>query len=452
MATVGTANDRAVETTVSVWRELLGGYTGCNLAARLWDGTVWESQPGEPANFTLVFHHAGSLRKMFTPPSELAMAEAYIYDDIDIEGDIESIFPLAEYLQNKPWGAAERLRFLKHLHSLPGEGPERSGRQPAILLGRPHSRDRDRQAVTYHYDTSNDFFRLWLDTDMVYSCAYFAAPDDDLDLAQQGKLDYICRKLRLNRGEHLLDIGCGWGGLAMHAARGYGVNVSGITLSQPQADLANERIRQAGLSGQCRVEVRDYREIDEPGSFDKLVSVGMFEHVGESELPAYFAQAWRLLRPGGVFLNHGIASNATEPPSSSPSFSDKYVFPDGELLPIHTTLRAAESTGFEVRDVESLREHYALTLRHWVRRLEARHAEACQFTDEATYRVWRLFMSGSAYRFQTGRLNVYQALLLKSNKGTSGLPLTRADWYDVQDQEVAAKSGSNSGGTIHHNN
>jgi len=178
------------------------------------------------------------------------------------------------------------------------------------------------------------------------------------------------------------------------------------------------------------VEVRDYRQVDEPAGYDALVSVGMFEHVGAALLPAYFAQAWHLLRPGGVFLNHGIANTATEPPRRGPSFSDVYVFPDGELVPISTTLRAAEAAGFEVRDVESLREHYMLTLRHWVRRLEAHHDQALQFVDEPTYRVWRLFMSASAHGFNAGRLNIYQSLLLKPGAGgQSGLPLTRADWY-----------------------
>lgn len=431
MPAVATTLEHAVETTLSVWKELLEGYCGGNSVVRLWDGTVWESQPGEAASFTLVLQHAGSLRRMFTPPTELMMAEAYIYNDIDILGDIESVFPLAEYLRNKSWSIAERLRFLRELRSLPNRGSMHIGRQAAAVLGRLHSKARDRQAVTYHYNTSNEFFRLWLDSNMVYSCAYFAVPEDDLDKAQTQKMDHICRKLRLQPGDRLLDIGCGWGGLAIHAAREYNVNVLGITLSQPQAELANARIQHARLSGQCRVEVCDYRDIDGPGSFDKLVSVGMFEHVGAVQLPEYFSQAFRLLRPGGVFLNHGITCNANELPSSEPTFSDKYVFPDGELLPIHTIMQIAESAGFEVRDVESLREHYALTLRQWVRRLEARHDEACRFTDEATYRVWRLFMSGSARGFQTGRLNVHQTLLSKSNKGMSGLPLTRADWYNL---------------------
>jgi cyclopropane-fatty-acyl-phospholipid synthase len=259
--------------------------------------------------------------------------------------------------------------------------------------------------VTYHYNVSNDFYALWLDKWMVYSCAYFATPEEDLNTARQRKLDYICRKLRLRPGERLLDIGCGWGGLIMHAAHNYGVGAFGITLSQPQAELAAQRIRQAGLADRCRVEVCDYREIDAPGQYDKLVSVGMFEHVGKAKLPEYFARAWRLLRPGGVFLNQGIAYRPAQvvkrgpswPHLSSPTFINRYVFPDGELVPISTTLQAAEMSGFEVRDVESLREHYALTLQHWVRRLEAQHDAARRITSEVIYRIWRLYMAGAAY-------------------------------------------------------
>jgi cyclopropane-fatty-acyl-phospholipid synthase len=365
---------------------------------------------------------------MFWPPNELTLGEAYIYDDFDIEGEIEGAFAFADFLANRQWGISELLSHWKRLLSLPSEGRPRAGRQAAELSGARHSIERDRQAVTYHYDVSNDFYALWLGEKMVYSCAYFVTPDDDLDTAQERKLEYICRKLRLRRGERLLDIGCGWGGLVMHAARNYGAQALGITLSQPQAELANERIREAGLADRCRVEVCDYREIDEPGGYDKLVSVGMFEHVGEAMLPTYFKQAWRLLRPGGVFLNHGVACAHSRKGHRGSSFSDRYVFPDGELAPISATLRAAEASGFEVRDVESLREHYMLTLRHWRRRLEAHRDEVCRVADEVTYRIWRL-MCGSSYAFQIGRLNLYQALLAKPEGGRAGLPLTRADWY-----------------------
>jgi cyclopropane-fatty-acyl-phospholipid synthase len=403
---------------------------------RLWDGTSWESEPGRPARFTLVLKHPGALRTMFlgsgwrpSAPSELAFGEAYVYDDLDVEGDIHAVFPVAEYLLAQRGSLAERARLALELLQLPAPAREYRGRRAARLHGGRHSQARDRAAVTYHYDTSNDFYALYLDAQMVYSCAYFQTPEDSLDTAQRQKLDYVCRKLRLRPGMRLLDVGCGWGALVMHAAREYGVEARGITLSQPQATLANERIRAAGLAGRCVVQIADYRALDEPAQYDALVSVGMAEHVGAAKLDEYFARVWRLLRPGGVFLNHAIGWNPMHRRDRGPSFVDRYVFPDGELLPINTMLRAAETNGFEVRDVESLREHYALTLRHWVRRLEAAHAAAVAATDEATYRVWRAYMAGSAHGFETGRLNVYQSLLAKPAGGRSSLPLTRADWY-----------------------
>ena len=415
--------------TLHLLDELIAGASAETVGARLWDGTRWPDGSVRPA--TLVLRRPGALRAMFLPGTELALAEAYLYDDVDIEGDVESVFDLADTIARATAGWRRKLRAARDLLRLPAAVGERQTRRgPARLSGRLHSLERDRQAVTFHYDVSNDFYALWLDRRMVYSCAYFASPDEDLETAQARKLDYICRKLRLQPGQRLLDIGCGWGGLAIHAAQHYGVDATGITLSRPQADLANQRIAAAGLAARCRVLVQDYRQVGAPAGYDALVSVGMFEHVGATLLPPYFAQAWRLLRPGGVFLNHGMASRATDKPQHGPSFSTAYVFPDGELVPINVTVRAAEESGFEVRDVESLREHYALTLRHWVRRLEAHHDDALQCVDEPTYRVWRLFMSGSAHGFTHRRLNIYQVLLAKPDAGgRSGLPLTRTDWY-----------------------
>jgi len=418
-----------VQITRSLLEEVLDGGARETVGVRLWDGTRWPDD--RPRRVTLVLNHPGALRQMLLSGDEVALAEAYLYDDFDIEGEIEAIFPVADRLAERAKEAKWKLRLGRELLRLPRQKQRRDGRRgPARLRGRRHSIERDRQAIAYHYDVSNDFYALWLDRRMVYSCAYFVTPDDDLDTAQEQKLDYICRKLRLQPGQRLLDIGCGWGGLVIHAARHYGVQALGITLSRPQAEWANEHIAQAGLSDRCRVEVLDYREVDEPEGFDALVSVGMFEHVGEEMLETYFRRAWHLLRPGGLFLNHGIARRTSDPWSKGPSFTNTYVFPDGELVPISTTLRVAEAVRFEVRDVESLREHYAMTLRHWVQRLEAHHDQALQYVDEPTYRVWRLFMSGSAHGFTVGRLNVYQALLLKPGPGgESGLPLTRADLY-----------------------
>jgi cyclopropane-fatty-acyl-phospholipid synthase len=434
------SSDHARETTLEILDRVFGDYSGHGLEkgfeVRLWDGTVWPEETVESPAFTLVLNHPGALRQMFLPPSELNLGEAYIYGDFDVEGNLIAAFPLAEYFEQMDLGLGDKLGLAWKLRSLPNSTAPREGRQAAAVSGNRHSRPRDRQAISYHYDVSNDFYGLWLDRHMIYSCGYFVDPDEDIHTAQERKLDYICRKLRLEPGERLLDIGCGWGGLVTHAAEHYGAKALGITLSQPQVEFAKERIAEGGLQDRCRVEYLDYREVTPSsgpgqGPFDKLVSVGMFEHVGEAKMRTYFKQAWDVLRPEGVFLNHAIARPGWEPKTErEDTFSNRYVFPDGELTPISHSLRIAEELGFEVRDVESLREHYALTLRRWVRRLEQRHEEALKHVDEVTYRVWRLFMSGSVEGFESARLNVYQSLLVKPGPaGSSGLPLTRADWY-----------------------
>ncbi len=424
------AADGAATRALAIFRLLLHDYHPRDFAISFWDGSRWLPESGSP-RFTLKVRHPNALRRMLkTRTNDLSLSEAYISGDLDVEGDLEAAMPLANYLVGRTWPPLTVLRIGKNLLRMPRlDRLRRKNRQPAELSGELHSIERDRQAVTYHYNVSTDFYALWLDQQMVYSCAYFETADDDLDAAQARKLDYLCRKLRLCPGDRLLDIGCGWGALVIHAARKYGVDALGITLSKNQAVLANERIERAGLQKQCRVEVRDYREVNQTSGFEKIVSVGMVEHVGKSHLPLYFQHAWRLLRPGGVFLNHGIANRPIDPDPKGPSFKNRYVFPDGELVPINVTLRYAEETGFEVRDVESLREHYTLTLRHWARRLEMHRAETLQVVDEPTYRVWRLFLRGSAYGFAAGLLNVYQTLLVKPDGGRSGLPLSRADWY-----------------------
>lgn len=415
---------------LTILRSLLGDYHPRNFAVRLWDGREWPAETGLPV-FTLIFNHPRALRSLLqSRGSDLAISESYLRGELDFEGEIEAAMPLAKYLTDRHWPTSTALWIGWNGFRLSvNDGSKRNGQRPAILSGELHSIERDRQAITYHYDVSNDFYALWLDQRMVYSCAYFETNEEDLDTAQTRKLDYLCRKLRLRPGERLLDIGCGWGGLALYAARQYHVQVLGITLSQNQADLANQRIAQAGLQNQCWVELRDYRSLNELGGFDKLVSVGMFEHVGENKLPMYFQHAYELLRTGGMFLNNGIALRVSEPKPKGPNFMSRYVFPDGDLVPINATLRFAEAGGFEVRDVESLREHYALTLRHWARRLELHRGQALAAVGEPTYRVWRLFLRGSIYGFASGALNLYQALLIKPDQGRSGLPLTRNDWY-----------------------
>jgi cyclopropane-fatty-acyl-phospholipid synthase len=395
---------------------------------------------------------------MLLPPTELALSEAYLRDDFDIEGNIEAAAALGKIIAERIGSPVALARLMQragpHLMALPeppsepalpsadGQaGPRRGANLNVRLAGLRHSRRRDAVAVRSHYDVGNDFYALWLDRRMVYSCAYFKTGTETLDEAQEAKLELICRKLRLRAGETLLDIGCGWGGLAMYAAEHYGVNALGITLSVPQAELARERIRESGLGGRCRVEVLDYRDVPPSERFDKIVSVGMFEHVGRKNLPLYFEQTLRHLAPGGLFLNHGIVDLTAARPSSpadklaekmfrAGSFIEKYVFPDGELVSPGEVIRCAEGAGFETRDVESLREHYALTLRHWIRRLESRHDEASQMVGEATYRVWRLYMAGVAHGFASGMLGIVQTLFSKPREdGSTTLPWTREDLY-----------------------
>lgn len=412
--------------SIGFLNDLLAEYPKRDFQLVLWDGTVWGVQ--ERPRFTVVLRHPGALRAMFLNPSELALGEAYISDDFDIEGDVEAAFDLADYLLGQERGVWKNVELAEWLRKLPKSDHARTERRPAKLWGLVHSKNRDRQAISYHYDLPTEFYALWLDERMVYSCALFGTPADSLETAQERKLDYICRKLRLRRGDCLLDIGCGWGGLLMYAVTHYGVQAMGITLSAPQADLARQRIRESGLNDRCRVEVCDYRDLKPTRRYDKLVSVGMFEHVGEALLPQYFNRAWSLVRPGGVFLNHGIAYSATYR-RRGPSFTDRYFFPDGEMVPISTSLRAAEESGFEVRDVESLREHYGLTLHHWLKRLEAGADQVRNIVDDAAYRTWRMQMAGAAHAFRNGRLNLYQTLFAKPVRGNSGLPLTREDWY-----------------------
>lgn len=417
---------KTVAKVTAVLEELLGDYHPRDFAVELWDGTRWDPDPGQFCRFTWRINHPGALRAALRSDRQVALGEAYIYGGFDIEGDILAIFPLAEYLDEKHFRTSEKVRLATLLLGLPSADHVGGGKK---ISGRVHSKLRDRQAVSFHYDVSNDFYKLWLDSRMVYSCAYFNSAENSIDQAQAQKLDYICRKLRLQPGERLLDIGCGWGGLLVHAARNYGVDVTGITLSKEQMALVQERIAEAGLTTQCAVQLLDYRDAERLGQFEKVVSIGMVEHVGEDKLPEYFRAAFHLLKPGGAFLNHGIGRAGNRDIARDPTFTDVYVFPDAELVPISTMLQHAEKAGFEVRDLENLREHYFLTLSHWLRRLEDRQFEARRLIGELKYRIWRLYLAGSAYYFQSGKLDLYQSLLVKTNRGRSGLPLTRNDWY-----------------------
>ena len=411
---------------------------------RFWDGTVDRGANPNPP-YTLVLNRPAALRRMLLPPNELSIVESYIAGDVDIDGSMEAASNLGEAIGDRLRSPIAIAKLVRLVIGLPGQKEDdlADTRFPehARKLGPRHTPGRDAAAIQFHYDVGNNFYKLWLDRRMIYSCAYFRSPDDSLETAQEAKLDLVCRKLRLKPGERLLDIGCGWGGLIMHAAEHYGVDATGITLSENQASLARERIEKARLGDRCRVAIRDYRTLTEGDGYDKISSVGMVEHVGLSHLPVYFASAYRALKPGGLFMNHGIVSLGEARPRSAgerifrkfwraDAFIDKYVFPDGKLTATSDVVSAAEGVGFEVRDVESLREHYAMTLRHWVGSLEEKRDNAIALVGNHTFRVWRLYMAASAKAFTKAAINVLQTLLAKPDAGgRSNIPLTRDDLY-----------------------
>ncbi|HJP31653.1 MAG TPA: cyclopropane-fatty-acyl-phospholipid synthase family protein [Candidatus Latescibacteria bacterium] len=423
--------DDTLALVIFLLEEIFGDIEPRNFAVRLWDGSVWGSAAGASTAFTLVLQHPGALRRMLLKPTEENLARCFIRGDFDIEGDFEAVVPMSRALLAIPRSIWDKANLALRLLRLPDTATGHDDARAPDIGGASHSTSRDQQAVTHHYDVSNDFYKLWLDDRMVYSCACFTEQDNDLDRAQLRKLDMLCRKLRLQPGQRLLDIGCGWGGLLRHAVEQYGVEGVGITLSAPQADEANARFAAAGIADRCRAEILDYRDLADEG-FDAIVSVGMVEHVGGEHLDEYFAAAYRLLRPEGVFLLHGIGDLAGRPERKVRGFVRTYVFPDSDLPPITTVLGAAEVHDFEVRDVESLRENYTGTLRHWARRLEARRDEAVAEVGEETYRIWRLYLSGCAWWFERGYISVFQSLFVKrSATGTAGLPLNRFDWYEA---------------------
>jgi cyclopropane-fatty-acyl-phospholipid synthase len=342
-------------------------------------------------------------------PSLLSLAEAYIEGHADLEGDMREAIRSAEALSR----------------SAP------KARMDAALPRARHTRRDDREAIHHHYDVSNEFYALWLDPRMVYSCAYFRDEGDSLEAAQLQKLDHICRKLRLSPGERFLDIGCGWGALAMRAAEKYGADATGITLSENQFRLATERIRAAGLQDRCRVLLLDYRDTPGEGVYDKIASVGMFEHVGLENLPAYFGAVKRLLRERGLFLNHGITSSNVENRAvglGGGEFIGRYVFPRGELPHLHRAVHDMSAQELEVHDVECLRPHYAKTLGMWSANYERHLTQAVSASNERTARIWRLYLAGCAHAFEQGWVSIYQVLASRQGKpGRTALPLTR-DW------------------------
>ncbi|HEY3143092.1 MAG TPA: cyclopropane-fatty-acyl-phospholipid synthase family protein [Acidimicrobiales bacterium] len=386
-----------------------------------YDGSV-AGPPDPPA--TLEIRTPDALRRIVTAPGELGFARAYVAGDVEIIGDIFAVLALQERMPEiklEPRMVRKVVRELGGWHKV---RPLSAPPEEARLRGRRHSLARDRAAVSHHYDVSNRFYEMTLGPSLTYSCAVFHQPDDTLEQAQENKYQLISRKLGLSAGSRLLDVGCGWGSMVLHAAKTFGVKAVGITISRQQADLATQRVKEAGLAGQVEIRLQDYREIED-GPFDAISSIGMFEHVGEARLAEYFERLRRLLRPGGRLLNHGIGrrpgGRAALPRRS---FINRYVFPDGELHEVGRVVSSVQGAGFEVRHLESLREHYALTLRRWVANLENHWDAAVAEVGAARARVWRLYMAGSALNFSLGRSQIHQILAVPDNSdGESGLPL-----------------------------
>jgi cyclopropane-fatty-acyl-phospholipid synthase len=426
-------NFESIDTSLTrqLLSELLGDFPRRDFTVRLWDGSHWPDPTSDitPA-FTLVLNHPGSLRTMFGSASPLSMGEAFLGGAFDVEGDILVACELGDYLMRLQLGALAKLKLAIKLRTLPAMTASNGGRKRANLSGRIGSRQRMREAIAYHYDLPAEFWSSWLDSTLAYSCAYFKEPSDSLDQAQLNKLDYVCRKLYLKQGERLLDLGCGWGGLVMFAVQNYGVTAKGITLSRKQAEYGNRRIKQLGIEDKCEIDHLDFRDYETTEPYDKIASIGAVEHVPVAELKAFFAHAKRLLKPNGLFLNHGITASGIDKHPKGASFVDEYVFPDNGVTNVSRLLTAAEEGGFEVRDVECLREHYKRTCELWLHRIEKNQLAVAQHSNQSTARLFRLYVAAQTYYFTTGASSIHQMLLANSDSKPLDIPLTRKGWYE----------------------
>jgi cyclopropane-fatty-acyl-phospholipid synthase len=382
--------------------------------------------------FTLKIKDASVLRDLILFRDPVRLAEAYFDGSIEVDGDFNAALGLRHYLEQLKLPLRKKLNLALKVLLL---NKQQTSRPIQFSRNDELPRQNGKETIAFHYDISNEFYQLWLDKRMIYSCAYFEHSQQSLEQAQCNKLDHICRKLRLQAGEHFLDIGCGWGALVCWAASHYGVLAHGITLSQSQYEHARAQVIKQNLQDKVIIELRDYRELTQTAVYDKIASVGMFEHVGLKNLPTYFSIVNHLLKPNGLFLNHGITTNKSGwGRCVSSRFINRHVFPDGELEKVSTIQSLMEDADFEIADVEGLRPHYALTLRHWVHRLEQHYEDAVNLVGERNYRIWRLYLTGCALQFEQGQTGIYQILAVRKNNSFSPLPLTRRDLYEDRDR------------------
>jgi cyclopropane-fatty-acyl-phospholipid synthase len=406
-------------------------------SVRLWDGSVVPLGSHVTGPLTLTIATPGTIASILRRPTLDRIIRHYAKGDLGLEGG--TLVDFGRMVSEE--GARRRLKrigkldlakkllpFLRARADLPDRARDFSG----DAAGRQRVKDDNRDYIRFHYDVGNAFYRLFLDERMVYSCGYFTDWSNAIDQAQADKLDMVCRKLRLKPGDRFLDIGCGWGALVCHAAKTYGVTAHGITLSEEQLALARERIRAEGLQDRVSVEIRDYQDLS--GQYDKIASVGMYEHIGLKNIPTYFKTIRGILAPGGLFLNHAIARRASRRGRKFGTRPEhkailKYIFPGGALDDIGSSLQAMERAGFAVHDVEGWREHYALTTKLWCERLAARRDEAVALVGDETYRIWVGYLAGVSLAFERGSLLLFQTLVARSARGASGVPPTRVDLY-----------------------
>lgn len=396
------------ERRLDSWVEQVRSHSALPLQLDLWNGKRLHFGQDKPQVIVRIPHV--SALKYFFKPSLASLGDAYVNGKIEVEGKARAVIAIANAL------AARTLKV--------------EGKFGRVLHTFSHDKKDDAEAIQYHYDVSNEFYGLWLDKNMVYSCAYFENGDESLDDAQTKKIDHILTKIRIRPGDTLLDIGCGWGALAIRAASKFGAKCVGVTLSERQVELAKQRVKEAGLEDRVEIRLQDYRDVQ--GQFDRITSVGMFEHVGIKNLPEYFSKVNSLLAEGGVVMNHGITStdiNSGDSPYGTGEFVDKYVFPHGELPHLSVALRSMQEGGLEVLDVENLRRHYAKTCGTWVDNYEANSAAIKATIDDKRYRIWRVYLAGCQYAFQQDWISLYQVVCAKAGRDSAHLPWSRRFMY-----------------------